>query len=275
MSLKYRNHEGVETPISGLNGTSGELVPSVALYQTGIPYIPATVAGETFTIAVVLATPMPDDDYVVNVTDPNGGLQGRLLVQNVISRSTTGFTVRGYNLTGANIPDNTFAIRWQAFKLMTDTVHQADTAHISQNTANFAPAFSEVTSYAVGDYVTYNNVLYRCTTAHTAGVWVAGHFTAVTVGGALTNKCVSVDATSNSVTIPSLEEDTATITVTSPNGEAPKAWSIVTSTNAWLGVGVHKVTWTKGSNNIYTGLVQIINVAGGQISGTVTLRILF
>ena len=52
-------------------------------------------------------------------------------------------------------------------------------------TSNFATAFSEVKSYAVGDYVTYNNILYRCTTAHTAGVWVAGHFTQATVGGTL------------------------------------------------------------------------------------------
>lgn len=50
------------------------------------------------------------------------------------------------------------------------------------NTLNFAPAFSEVTSYAVGSYVTYSGKLYKCTTAHTAGAWVAGHFTQVTVG---------------------------------------------------------------------------------------------
>ena len=65
-----------------------------------------------------------------------------------------------------------------------------------QNTANFAPAFSEVTSYAVGDYCTYNNVLYRCTTAHTAGAWVAGHFTQVTVGGDL-SAIVPSDASSS------------------------------------------------------------------------------
>ena len=69
-------------------------------------------------------------------------------------------------------------------------------SHADTNTANFAPAFSEVTSYAVGDYVTYNNILYRCTTAHTAGVWVAGHFTQVTVGGQL-----KVQDISSSITI--------------------------------------------------------------------------
>ena len=35
MSLKYRNASGVETPIAGLNGTSGELVPSTTYIQSG------------------------------------------------------------------------------------------------------------------------------------------------------------------------------------------------------------------------------------------------
>jgi len=45
-----------------------------------------------------------------------------------------------------------------------------------------APLFSTSGSYAVGAYVIYDGVLYRCTTAHT-GDWDASHFTAVTVGG--------------------------------------------------------------------------------------------
>lgn len=35
MSLRFRNSQGTETPVAGLNGTSGELVPSVALKQSG------------------------------------------------------------------------------------------------------------------------------------------------------------------------------------------------------------------------------------------------
>lgn len=61
--------------------------------------------------------------------------------------------------------------------------------------ANFAPAFNTVTNYAVGDYVTYNNMLYRCITAHTAGIWVAGHFTQVTVGRELKDKASIKPAT--------------------------------------------------------------------------------
>ena len=59
-------------------------------------------------------------------------------------------------------------------------------SHAGTNTSNFAPTFSDETSYAVGDYVTYNGVLYKCTTAHTAGAWVAGHFTVINVGSVLT-----------------------------------------------------------------------------------------
>lgn len=53
---------------------------------------------------------------------------------------------------------------------------------------DLATAFSTSASYAVGNYVTYNGDLYRCTTAHSAAAWNASHFTAVTVGAELTTK---------------------------------------------------------------------------------------
>lgn len=47
---------------------------------------------------------------------------------------------------------------------------------------NFAPAFSTSSTYAVGALVTYNNALYRCTTAvSTAGAWDSTKWTATTV----------------------------------------------------------------------------------------------
>ena len=43
-----------------------------------------------------------------------------------------------------------------------------------------APAFSTSSTYAVGDYVTYEGLLYKCTTAvSTAGAWNAANWTAV------------------------------------------------------------------------------------------------
>ena len=53
---------------------------------------------------------------------------------------------------------------------------------------DLAPAFSTSTSYAVGDYVTYNGNLYRCTVAHSAGAWNNSDFTLVTVGSELALK---------------------------------------------------------------------------------------
>lgn len=176
MSLKYRDSQGAETPVAGLNGTRGELVPSVALQQSGTTDAKFVAAGSKVDYQVTFTTAMPDTNYqiVANTNGVNGGI-----TYSVWNKSVTGFSMTAVN---NNATDLSIALNWTAFKLMTDTVHEADSAYIAQNTANFAPTFSEVTSYAVGDYVTYNSVLYRCTTAHTAGVWVAGHFTQVTVG---------------------------------------------------------------------------------------------
>lgn len=44
-----------------------------------------------------------------------------------------------------------------------------------------AAAFSDSTAYAVGQYVTYDGKLYKCTTAHAAGAWNASDFTQTTV----------------------------------------------------------------------------------------------
>lgn len=181
MSLKYRDSQGTETPVAGLNGISGELVPSVALVQRGTTGAKFVAAGSKADYTVTFTTDMPDTNYqiVVNTSGVNGGI-----TYSVWNKSVTGFNMTAVN---NNTTDLSIALNWTAFKLMTDTVHEADATHIAQNTANFAPAFSDVVSYAVGDYVTYNNVLYRCTTAHTAGVWVAGHFTQVTVGNSFTS----------------------------------------------------------------------------------------
>lgn len=186
MSLKYRDSQGTETPVAGLNGTSGELVPSVSLYQSGTIMMPEDIAVNAFASYIVtFTTPMPDTDYVATVDFSNSAGHRTYGLISCMNKTVNGFTIFIRNIDTAELPITADTIVWQAFKLMTDTVHEADAAHIAQNTANFAPTFSDTTSYAVGAYVTYNSVLYRCTTAHTAGTWVAGHFTAVTVGGDL------------------------------------------------------------------------------------------
>ena len=50
------------------------------------------------------------------------------------------------------------------------------------SSASIAPAFSTSSTYAVGDYVTREGLLYKCTTAvSTAGAWNAANWTAVAV----------------------------------------------------------------------------------------------
>ena len=49
--------------------------------------------------------------------------------------------------------------------------------------AGIAPAYDASSTYAVGEYVMYNNALYRCTTAiTTAEAWTAAHWTAAKIG---------------------------------------------------------------------------------------------
>ena len=48
---------------------------------------------------------------------------------------------------------------------------------------NFAPAFSDSTAYAIGQYVSYNDRFYRFTSAHAAGAWDSSQVIAVTVAG--------------------------------------------------------------------------------------------
>ena len=197
MSLKFRNSQGIETPVAGLNGTSGELVPSVALQQSGTTTSFNVGASTFIQVTINFDTPMPDTDYTV-IAEPissTSSVAAAGITVTVGSKTVNGLMCQVYNSYSA---EQNVKLDWTAFKLMTDTVHEADAAHIAQNTANFAPAFSEVTSYAVGDYVTYNNVLYRCTTAHTAGTWVAGHFTQVTVGGDITAINSKIPSTASS-----------------------------------------------------------------------------
>lgn len=52
--------------------------------------------------------------------------------------------------------------------------------------ADIAPAFDDTSTYAVGDYVIYNDQLYKCITAHT-GAWAALDFVATTLSDEIKN----------------------------------------------------------------------------------------
>lgn len=50
---------------------------------------------------------------------------------------------------------------------------------------SLAPTFDTSTNYSVDDLVIYDNTLYRCIAAHTAGTWVGSHFGTVKVSSLL------------------------------------------------------------------------------------------
>lgn len=68
-----------------------------------------------------------------------------------------------------------------------DSTNRKGTLYDIHDTAGrdmIAPAYSTTSAYAVGDYVIYNDKLYRCTVAIASGeAWTAAHWTAVNVGG--------------------------------------------------------------------------------------------
>ena len=116
MSMKYRDANGVETPVAGLNGTSGELVPSVSYYQSGNKTSDTTSwsTGETGTFSVNLSENMPNADYIVVPTLSVVGVSAIVHAKTVNSFRVTVRNDRAETITQA------ITLYWQAFKLMTD-----------------------------------------------------------------------------------------------------------------------------------------------------------
>jgi len=103
--------------------------------------------------------------YWVNSTD-SGATTGNLMVP------ITAQNVRGY--------------KWRCRLKNADGKTVFTNAVTNNPKYDLAPTFDPTENYAVGAYVLYAGVLYRCTTAHT-GAWDASHFEAVSVGGDIVN----------------------------------------------------------------------------------------
>lgn len=93
----------------------------------------------------------------------------------------TADTNGGYGIvTLESATNSTNADGYAATPLAVKTV--ADSVAYKADSTSLAPAFSSSSTYAVGDYVTYEGMLYKCTTAvSTAGAWNAANWTAVAV----------------------------------------------------------------------------------------------
>ena len=118
MSLKYRNASGVETPIAGLNGTSGELVASASYIQSGQVSIGEVAANVSGTKTVTFTTPMPDTNYLVILSAPNGNSDTFSFAVRKDQQTVNGFMFAYTNLL--SVAQSNVYVYWTAFKLITN-----------------------------------------------------------------------------------------------------------------------------------------------------------
>lgn len=163
MSLKFRNQNGVETPVAGLNGTSGELVPSVSLYQSGSKLSDTDnwVPGDSGVFSITFSTPMPDADYdvILGIDTPE------INVSVAYDKTVNGFKAKVENVSSVTYAGR-IEIYWQAFKLMTDESRALDEQAIADLQAvvpstatssnQLVPANGKVRGLNTGNWISDN-----------------------------------------------------------------------------------------------------------------------
>lgn len=134
---------------------------------------PATGIPASDLAAGVIPTALPNPQPLhVGATDYDGSTE---------KWTPTADTNGGYGIvTLESATNSTHADGYAATPLAVKTV--ADSVSGKADSTSLAPAFSASSTYAVGDYVTHEGLLYKCTTAvSTAGAWNAANWTAVAV----------------------------------------------------------------------------------------------
>jgi hypothetical protein len=157
MSLLYRDANGNETHIAGLDGAA-QLVPSVTYYQTGSINMAVTMpdglpAGDFFSYDVVFTNPMPDTDYVVSAEFENAGGNRTWGLITVMYKTTTGFRlfVRNADFKDKITLTSSELILWKAFKLVTTDIvasNEAAIANLQNSKQNALP----INYYASGNF---------------------------------------------------------------------------------------------------------------------------
>lgn len=130
----------------------------------------------------------------------------------------------------------------------------------AKSRANFAPEFSASTSYAVDDIVTHEGVLYKCTTAHSAGAWNSAHFTQTTCADAFSGggkQTTIIDLSESNVVLDESLTDTVTVTY---SGAA------ATFTSSDTSVATVDVTSASAVGNTYTYVITITAKKEGACS---------
>lgn len=142
-----------------------------------------------------------------------------------------------------------------------------------------APAFSTSSTYAVGDHVTYNGKLYKCTTATTGGTWDASKWTAdmasnyfqyALVTKTIDNGAVSLDdRASNAVTV-SATLSPNTLTINFPTAPTGKLRDFAMRLNIAAGVTAPEIAWPQGVTLENNG-GEVPEIADGGTGGSSTI----
>lgn len=114
-----------------------------------------------------------EGQFALAIKCQGGGVNGTMrIVDGVVSRTSTDTTVDPGTVMDSI--DTLLAAIEAAMASIPSDLHEL--------MACLAPAFSEETAYAVGDYCTYEGNLYRTVNAHAAGSWVATDFQEIGLG---------------------------------------------------------------------------------------------
>ena len=134
MSLKYNDANGVLHNVSGLGG---ELVIGASVIRTGskTSETASWSTQETGTFFVTFNEPMPDADYVLDITMDKTGIS-----HEVTEKTKDGFKCQVMNIRNSTIP-STITISYRAFKLYTD-VEYNDLNTVSTGTATLNTTYT-------------------------------------------------------------------------------------------------------------------------------------
>lgn len=135
-----------------------------------------------------------------------------------------------------------------------------DTEWVSDiDATDLAPAYSTSGTYAVGDYVTYNGDIYRCTTAiSTAEAWTAAHWTRVAIGDELSSTKADIN---NKIDKPQTAGTSGQVLTS--DGQGGQAWQTPS------GGDVTDVQ-VNGTSVVSQGVANV-PVAGNGVYGTVKI----
>ena len=134
MSIRYRSDNGTETIVSGLTPGGDLEYGAVATREGVVAPTKVLTPGETEDIAITFDSPMPSNDYIVNIIDAGSELS-MCYAWSVFNKTVNGFTARCFNASTVNRDPRSF--NYHAFILYT-------VQHAKENAEDIALIKSEI-----------------------------------------------------------------------------------------------------------------------------------